>query len=83
MEVASLEPMNQLWLKERDEGGLICSEETILLEIDGVSKLDFDISLKMDAIDNYYSNRSYKQRRIISFFLNFFVVLDSKSGMHF
>ncbi len=39
------------WWRETREGWF-CSEETILWEIHGVSRLEYDISSKMDAIDN-------------------------------
>ncbi len=63
------------WWRETREGWF-CSEETILWEIHGVSRLEYDISSKMDAIDNCNSNRSCKQRRIVRFPPYFFVVLD-------
>ncbi len=39
------------WWRETKEGWFY-SEETILWEIHGVSRLEYDISSKMDAIDN-------------------------------
>ncbi len=75
---------------ERDEGGLILLGRDYslgniicyLLFKAGI-RIRIDISSKMDAIDNYNSNHSCKQRRIFRFLPHIFRCFGLKSGMHF
>ncbi len=58
------------WWRETKEGWFY-SEETILWKIHGVSRLEYDISSKMDAIDNCNSI-AHVNKGAFSFFPLFF-----------
>ncbi len=60
-----------VWLKERDEEGLFLLGRDYSAgntwRFKAGIRIRIDISWKMDAIDNYNSNRSCKKRRIFRF----------------